>query len=688
MDHIDTNGWELPGGVDPQECIRIVRGSPRMVERLLIEVPINTGLTLSDLTIGGQPLRYGGQLAECITVKLVGAAARLGKITDNAPTGCQYRGMLDPNQPSELVLSDIRAPLPPGYVPAFELEGGNSAEHRPPPCRFNHGRLGASTHRGRRMKSRKPKSARALGTNVGEAAKPKLSIDPPTEPILVMGDIQGIAIPGFLKPHQTLLYVRLPNNRGVVGQFRRLVAALPVTNAGETLADRRAFRRSANDSAERARSDAMVLLAIGFTYEGLLKLTPGAFDISSEAFRHGLVARSRLLGDSPDPRDESNPANWVVGAPGAELDALIVLAGGNRERVSERASEVAKELSDLGADVRSEDGDVREGVAKGHEHFGFDDGVSQPGIRALASNTPGDWITERTIDPTQIPAAWLYGDPGQDLVWPGEFVLGYVATSPDPLLPGPVASATPAWTRNGSFLVYRRLRQDVGLFWRTMREEATLLAGLPGFDGMTDDRLAALLVGRWPSGAPVNRVPEDDNPALGANSFANNNFRFDSDTPIFKLVGGYADRFPPAKADPAGVSCPWAAHIRKVNVRDSSSDMGARSATLERRILRVGVPFGKSLMDRYAETADDPERGQRGLLFLSIQSLSTAETKCAKWRRESVPVELREKGHEALASCLTDLFSRSARNRFGAEPSWLSRAGSFHRSSPGYGHDG
>jgi hypothetical protein len=39
----------------------------------------------------------------------------------------------------------------------------------------------------------------------------------------------------------------------------------------------------------------------------------------------------------------------------------------------------------------------------------------------------------------------------------------------------------------------------------------------------------------------------------------------------------------------------------------------------------------------------------------AVDHLSTAETKCAKWRRESVPVELREKGREALASCLTDL---------------------------------
>jgi hypothetical protein len=68
------------------------------------------------------------------------------------------------------------------------------------------------------------------------------------------------------------------------------------------------------------------------------------------------------------------------------------------------------------------------------------------------------------------------------------------------------------------------------------------------------------------------------------------------------------------------VICPWAAHIRKVNTRDSGSDTGGRDATYIRRLLRVGVAFGKPLPDRYAQVGDDPERGERGLLFLSIQA--------------------------------------------------------------------
>ncbi len=95
-----------------------------------------------------------------------------------------------------------------------------------------------------------------------------------------------------------------------------------------------------------------------------------------------------------------------------------------------------------------------------------------------------------------------------------------------------------------------------------MLEEANRIAQLPAFRGMTADHLAALLVGRWQSGAPVNRAAKHDIPKLGGDALANNNFRFDSDTPRFKLKGRRRDQFPSAIADRAGIACPWAAHIK------------------------------------------------------------------------------------------------------------------------------
>jgi Dyp-type peroxidase family len=445
-------------------------------------------------------------------------------------------------------------------------------------------------------------------------------IAPPEEPVLDMDAIQGIAVPGFFKPHQTLLYVRVPDGREALLHFKRFLGHLAseVTTAATALEDRRQHRRAARGDA-RSRRKFSALLAIGLSSGALARIAPGAYEVPSIAFKAGLIARSALLGDPTDAAAEGHPSQWVVGGTDRELDALVIIAGDDRGPVSARARVLQESLTASGIDVVSEDGDTPKNHP-GHEHFGFDDGVSQPGIRGMASSRPGDYITERHIDPAEAPAAWLYGYPGQDLVWPGEFVLGYPVTSPDPLVPGPVEPPIPAWTRNGSFLVYRRLRQDVSLFWNTLKQEAERLATLPGFGDLTKERLAALLVGRWPSGAPVNRTPISDVRSLGDDQFANNHFRFDSDTPALRLTQNRQDRYPRARADPVGKTCPWAAHIRKVNTRDSPSDMGGRSSTFERRLLRVGVPFGTFLEDPFIEPAADPERGNRGLLFLSIQA--------------------------------------------------------------------
>ncbi|HXU44450.1 MAG TPA: Dyp-type peroxidase [Thermoanaerobaculia bacterium] len=458
---------------------------------------------------------------------------------------------------------------------------------------------------------------------------------PPEEPILEMNDIQGLAIPGFFKPHMTLLGLRYPGGPELA-RLKPLLAQLAasISTAQQTLANRRAYRaaREASQVRHPAAAPRIVLTAIGFSASGLAKLTPGAQDIPSEAYQQGLLARAELLGDPTDPTAEGNPKNWVVGASGKALDALVVVAGDARAEVDRRAAELRGKLRASGVEIAyEENGDVRPDLP-GHEHFGFDDGISQPGLRGRASAAPGDYVEDRAIDPRQTPEAWLWGLPGQDLVWPGEFVLGYPATSPDPLFAGPPSATTPQWTRNGSFLVFRRLRQDVALFRRTLRQESERLRKLPGFDAFTPEYLAARLVGRWPSGAPVNRVPRTDDANLGEERRANNNFRFDADSAAFALKGGFKDPFPMAKADPAGITCPWAAHIRKVNVRDSGSDLGGRDSTYARRLLRTGIPFGKPLADP-AAAGEDSEKGNRGLLFLSIQASIEAQFEflLARW---------------------------------------------------------
>ena len=437
----------------------------------------------------------------------------------------------------------------------------------------------------------------------------------PIEPVLEMDDIQGISIPGFFKPSQMLLGIRFSQDSTNVAALRKVLRSLAaeVATAATTLADRRAHR-----AGHRTRKFPP-LIAIGLTYQGLFALTPGAIDVPSIAFKIGLPGRSALLGDPLDPHKPGHPQMWSVGAPGDELDLMVVVAGDDRESVASRAKELEARLLATGAEVSSQVGNVRDDVPHGvgREHFGFDDGVSQPGMRGRATDGTDDFITDRYIDRSQTPAAALYGYPGQDLVWPGEFVIGYPKSGPDPLIPGPIDQSVPSWMHNGSFLVYRRLLQDVHGFWQTMRDQAKALAGQEGFAGIDDQYLAAHLVGRWPSGAPVSRTPQQDIPELGDNAMAVNHFRFDCDTTALALTTG-TDRFPRAKADPIGTVCPLAAHIRKVNTRDAPSDMGGRSSTYDRRILRVGVAFGPSVTDPYQAPPENDE--ERGLLFLSIQA--------------------------------------------------------------------
>src|SRR5260221_4966353 len=155
----------------------------------------------------------------------------------------------------------------------------------------------------------------------------------PLEPVLEMDDIQGLVIPGFFKPHMTLLGVRYEGDQ-VINNFKKFAVELAhgIATAKQTLDNRREYRRLRTTQKVRypAEARAVVLTAVGFTYSGLTKLTPGATDMPSEAYKAGLPARAALLGDPSDPENEGHPSNWVVGKPGMELDALVVIAGDNR----------------------------------------------------------------------------------------------------------------------------------------------------------------------------------------------------------------------------------------------------------------------------------------------------------------------------------------------------------------------
>jgi Dyp-type peroxidase family len=460
------------------------------------------------------------------------------------------------------------------------------------------------------------------------------------EPLLDVDGIQGNILPGFMKPQMRLISLKF----GDIAQGRAFLAGRAVTSLAEVMESRRKVRAARTLQPSRRELAAIpddvddLWLNVALSYRGLTKLAGDSTarkdeleTFGDEAFKRGLAARSAGLGDPVDPTVDGNPARWVVGGPGKEPDVLLVLAADNADRLEVATRDQRREAEDHDLTVLYEDAGAKFDDL-GAEHFGFQDGISQPGVRGYLAE--GEPLSHRVIETE--PDRWLYGLPGQFLVYPGEFVFGYPG--------GAVRQDGPWWTRNGSYLVYRRLRQDVTGFWDFIASQTEKLRAQPGFEDWTTDRLAAALVGRWKSGAPLVRAPREDNVEMGRDRLANNLFGFATRSGQIALKDGLTmrDDWAQAVADPVGLTCPQAAHIRKVHSRETPNDMGASRASLDRRILRRGLPYGKTL-------AEDPDNDDRGLLFVSYQASIERQFEFLNNRWMASPVNPRApSGHDLL----------------------------------------
>ena len=90
-----------------------------MIERLVIEVPRNRRLTVSDITIGGEPIQYGGQIAECVTVKLTGIANLPKQPVRNDPVQCSGRCFFKRSDPHAFLIPGVPQR---GLVEAFSSQ--------------------------------------------------------------------------------------------------------------------------------------------------------------------------------------------------------------------------------------------------------------------------------------------------------------------------------------------------------------------------------------------------------------------------------------------------------------------------------------------------------------------------------------------------------------------------------------
>jgi Dyp-type peroxidase family len=281
------------------------------------------------------------------------------------------------------------------------------------------------------------------------------------------------------------------------------------------------------------------LSATGYRALGLLSED---FGTSGGSFRAGMKHRAlSLIARNRDPL----PATWEPPYQG-EVHALVSLSNDSAETLEAKTREVSEGLRGIAEVLTIERGTVLRN-AKGEpiEHFGYVDARSQPLF------LKGDLDVER--------------EAGVDM-WDPSAPLGLL------LVDDPFTNGEDSF---GSYLVFRKLQQDVAGFNTEVIELAATLA--------IDESLAgALVVGRFKDGTPVTQRPWD---GLGPV----NNFEY-------------------LKQDRVGNRCPFHAHIRKANQRGSNpllSDEEERS----RRIVRRGIPYGVR-----------PPSQEQGLLFMCFQS--------------------------------------------------------------------
>lgn len=290
-------------------------------------------------------------------------------------------------------------------------------------------------------------------------------------------------------------------------------------------------------------------VSVAFTWNGLRALGVNEASLASfpEEFKQGMVTRAEILGDT----GANHPDTWAGGLASPELHAIVILFARDATEHARCRAEHEKLVAHCeGVKVLSSlDLEATPPFDYAHDHFGYRDRLSQPVIEGSGEEpTPGS------------------GPP----LKAGEFILGYpdedgrTANLPQPEI----------LLRNGSYMAYRRLQEHVSAFRDFLRQH--------GQTPEEQELVAAKLMGRWRSGAPLVLAPDKDDPELGADPQRNNNFNY-------------------RQMDPLGYAAPLGSHIRRMNPRDTAANMNRR------RMIRRGATYGPPLPEGAPE--DGVERG-------------------------------------------------------------------------------
>ena len=366
-------------------------------------------------------------------------------------------------------------------------------------------------------------------------------------------------------------------------------------------------------TAERLSGRPKTALQVAFSRQGLqaLGVPEGMIRGFSPEFISGMSgeeSRSRRLGDV-----QSNaPSTWLWGGP-SNVPHLILMLYADTGALEGWQKSVVGKLPQGGVKLLRHLGNS---VTDGYEPFGFRDGMSQPEI---------DWRLERQVGSKD---QLEYGN----LVSAGEWLLGYaneygkytdrplVDPKDDPekkLLSAEEQPDKKDLGRNGAYLVFRQLEQNVPGFWQFLDTEAN-------HDPRERRKLAETMVGRTMEGEPLVSLASSPIAGIGPDpdDIRLNQFTYESD------------------AD--GIRCPFGAHIRRANPRNPDLPYGTKgflswlirtagfgrksirddviASTRFHRILRRGRRYGKRLSPEEAIQMGKADSEERGIYFICLNA--------------------------------------------------------------------
>ena len=441
-----------------------------------------------------------------------------------------------------------------------------------------------------------------------------MSPDSPCE--LDLHDIQGNIVKAYPRlgfPKARYVFFRV--NDGEAGrQFVLDLIPLITTSAPWAV--------SGNAADGTARPD--VAVNVAFTFEGLLRLgvPQASLQTFPEEFAMGMRGRQGILGDDGASAPERWDPVWTAPDP---VHVFVAINGPDSARIASCYERILSliDLPSKGVELltghRGDDGKdalpyqeasalYADGAPTAKEHFGYTDGISNPFFKGALTDS------SNVIGGGKVTGGDVESSAGWAPLETGEFLLGYkdeACEYPESPMPGPLAA-------NGTYLVYRKLHENVGTFDAYLEHVGREFPG-------GKEALAAKFAGRWRNGAPITTFPTE----AAANDFA---LQWD------QARQAIADAKDPAEREAAkrrfstlntkfvafdfskdlpGSRCPVGAHARRVHPR-SALEFGAKGAfqtpdalANRRRLLRRGLPYGSSERER-------TDAGNHGIIFMAL----------------------------------------------------------------------